>query len=165
LINDALPIIDPATATVNIDRTKTYTFSIKDSDIQNYTYQWELGDADLHSDLRLNKSFPNTNFPSYIFLRTTNKSTNVYADSYLKLDSSMDKGFKVQMPPDIAALNNSPINNTSYTVMIPRTYLIQNNYIANIIFGLVIIAALIFGLVILIRFFYLKELKSRKQTE
>lgn len=88
----------PAYRTIKIDRFIDNTFEISNPN-SNYSYNWDFPDGETYTDLKVTRKFENTKIPSYIIVRATDKNTNVYDDTYIRLESDQEQKNVVQRPP------------------------------------------------------------------
>lgn len=104
--------------TKDISRFKEIEFKVINPDIQKYDYIWDLNDGQTMKATSAIKSFENTKLPGYVILRTIDKRSNVFADSYVKLRSDDPQSFEVNTPSRVATTNEgNSDNNKVFTIL------------------------------------------------
>lgn len=97
----------------NIKRKDILTFGIQNPN-DTYTYIWDLSEEDLVFGGSAEKRFGSTKLPAYIILRSTDTKTNVFRDSYIRLETEDAPEYEVVMPP-IKIDDDAPILTTTET--------------------------------------------------
>lgn len=65
----------------------------------NNSYIWDLGTGETKEGIEINYSFEKAKIPVYVILRTTDKGSNVFSDSFVRLDSPKENNFQIPRPP------------------------------------------------------------------
>ena len=82
-----------------VSRIELTALNVISPDNSKYRYQWDLLDGVIKEGAIVSKNFIDSNLPAYVVLRTIDKTTNIYSDSYLRVDSADPPRFKVYTPP------------------------------------------------------------------
>lgn len=79
-------------------RSRAVSFVVVDPD-DDYEYSWDFLDTVVSDSASASHSFYKTKLPGYVLLRSTNKTTRVYTDTFIRIDSKDPPGFEINMPP------------------------------------------------------------------
>lgn len=83
---------------VEVSRSQNTSLTVLNSDANKYLYQWDYSDGVIVEDTEASVNFANVRLPAYVILRSINKETNVWADTFVRIESSENQEFEVQMP-------------------------------------------------------------------
>jgi hypothetical protein len=92
-------IVTPSQTTAQISRSSLTKLAVREP-IPGYQYQWDLITGGIQTGPQVDYQFTNTSLPGFITLRATNPATNTFVDSYVRIDSQEQVGFRV-IPPSI----------------------------------------------------------------
>lgn len=115
----------------NISRNKEITFEVVNPDTANYSYTWDLGDGHKIEGVSASKVFRITKMPAYIILRKTDIKTNIFSDSYIRLESDDPQEFEVVMPP--VKMDSESQSNIDPTINIPTALILLSVLVVSVI--------------------------------
>ncbi|MFS8130580.1 MAG: hypothetical protein ACMG57_01235 [Candidatus Dojkabacteria bacterium] len=67
--------------------------------VNKYSYIWDFGTGETKEGAEVEYSFDKAKIPVYVVLRTIDKSTNIFSDSFVRLDSPKQNTFEIPRPP------------------------------------------------------------------
>lgn len=115
----------------DVKRDANYTLSVNDADSANYVYAWDLGNGEVIEAASHTLDFSKFELPSYILLRKMDRATNVYVDSYIRVEGEGEPDFSVVTP---AAPVPGAANNASKTEIAP-IFLIIGAFVTSLVIG------------------------------
>ncbi|MEP7103692.1 MAG: hypothetical protein ABI721_03220 [Candidatus Dojkabacteria bacterium] len=91
--------ITSAAPTFLLNNDFNLVFEVINPENNKYNYQWDLGTSQIKEGDRVEYNFETAKIPIYVVLRTTDKSTDIFIDSFVRIDSDSENVFKIPAPP------------------------------------------------------------------
>lgn len=107
-------VIDNTSAAPRYYVTDNYNLKFEINNPGDYNYTWDLGTGETKDGSAFEYSFDKAKIPVYVVLRKQNKATNVFVESYVRIDSQRENTFGIPRPPvkipdEVANTNSFPI--------------------------------------------------------
>lgn len=91
--------IDVTSASPTFSVTDNFDLKFEVTNIGDYNYTWDLGTGETKEGTNIEYSFDKAKIPVYVILRTQNKVTKEFIDSFVRIDSPRENSFGIPKPP------------------------------------------------------------------